>query len=150
VQRIFTYLDGSLEIAMKFPDRLQTLEDEIEVLYHSPFHAHKSGTQEEDNSDWATRELNHFTEFEDAWREHIAEMEGNVAVEVQAEQPFLGGKQYQRAMQFFRSIMIDKLPEPHNLKEFVPMATGYLSGGLQRENWVPKRGLRTLIVFVSA
>eukprot|EP00392_Amoebophrya_sp_AT5.2_P007529 g7544.t1 len=119
-QRIFTYLDGCLEIAIKFPEKLQTLEDELD---------------EEDSSDWASRELNHFTESEDEWRDHIADLEGDYPTQVQAECPFLGGKQYQRAVQFFRANMIDRMPEPHNLKKYVPMATGYLQGGLQRENW---------------
>ncbi|CAD7955794.1 unnamed protein product [Amoebophrya sp. A120] len=121
--RIFTYLDGSLEIAMKFPDKLQTLEDEI---------------IEEDQSDWASRELNHLTEEENRWRDFIAkaaEETGEYPEQVQPEQPFLGGKQYQRAVQFFRCNMIDQMPEPHKLKQYVPMATGYLQGGLQRENW---------------
>ncbi|CAD7922318.1 unnamed protein product [Amoebophrya sp. A25] len=122
-QRIFTYLDGSMEIAMKFPERLQTLEEEI---------------VDEEESDWANRELNHFTEEENAWREHIttaAEENGEYPRQVQPNKPFLGGKQYQRAMHFFRCNMIDHLPAPHNLKDFVAHSTGYLAGGLQRENW---------------
>lgn len=31
--------------------------------------------------------------------------------------------------------MIDALPDPYQLKELAPNATGFLAGGLQRENW---------------
>lgn len=31
--------------------------------------------------------------------------------------------------------MIDSLPDPYELKEYVPSGAGYLQGGLQRENW---------------
>eukprot|EP00854_Cymbomonas_tetramitiformis_P000619 gene619-1045_t len=120
-RRIVEYLDGSLEIALKLPEHLQTLEDEL---------------NEEDNSDWADRKLNHFSDgdSEERWREHISTMV-EWPEQAQPNERFLGGKQYQRALAFFQAVLIDHLPEPHGLKEFVPMATGYLAGGLQRENW---------------
>ena len=61
-KRILSYLDGDLEAAMKFPETLQTLEEEID---------------EEEESEWSTRELNHYTEAEDNWRNLIARLEGN-------------------------------------------------------------------------
>ena len=117
--RISSYLDGDLESAMKFPEKLQTLEEEIE---------------EEEDSEWASKELNHYTEAEDQWRERIAHLE-DYPDEVQPEKKFLGGKQVQRAIGFFRAVMIDALPDPYELKHLVANATGYLGGGLQRENW---------------
>ena len=118
-ERILSYLDGDLELAMKFPGKLQTLEEEID---------------EEEESDWAAKELNFYTAKEDHWRDRIAQME-EYPDEVQAEAKFMGGKQYQRAVEFYRAVMIDALPDPYQLKDLVPHATGYLMGGLQRENW---------------
>lgn len=119
VQRILAYLDGSIDVAMKFPESLQTLEDEI---------------VEEEESDWVNREINHFTEQEEWWRDRICDME-EMPEQVQPEGQFIGGKQYQRALGFFHACMIDHLPEPHGLRKYVSNTTGYLSGGLQRENW---------------
>ena len=118
-ERIQSYLDGDLQLAMKFPEKLQTLEEEIE---------------EEEESDWAIKELNFHTDKEDHWRDRIANME-EFPEEISADAKFMGGKQYQRAIEFFRSVMIDALPDPYQLKDLVPHATGYLMGGLQRENW---------------
>ena len=119
-KRLNSYLDGDLESAMKFPDMLQSLDEEID---------------EEDNSDWAGKELNHHSEMEDDWRNRIAEMEGEYPDTVQPERKFLGGKQVHRAIDFFREVMIRALPDPFELKEIVGNATGFLGGGLQRENW---------------
>jgi len=119
-RRIVSYLDGDLESAMKFPEMLQTLEEELE---------------EEDDSEWSSRELNHYTENEDDWRNRIAALEGNYSSAVQADNRFLGGKQVQRAIQFFREVMIEALPDPFELREVVPNVTGYLASGLNRENW---------------
>ncbi len=119
-ERIKSYLDGDLESAMKFPEKLQTLEEELE---------------DEDDSEWAERELNHYTEQEDKWRDRIATLEGNYSAAVQAENRFLGGKQVQRAIQFFREVMIESLPDPYELRDVVPSVTGYLGSGLNRENW---------------
>lgn len=118
-EKIQAYLDGDLELAMKFPHKLQTLDEEIE---------------EEEESDWSAKELNFHSEKEDHWRDRIANME-EFPDELQAEARFMGGKQYQRAIEFFRAVMIDALPDPYQLKDLVPHATGYLMGGLQRENW---------------
>ena len=38
-------------------------------------------------------------------------------------------------MVFFRVVMIEALPDPYELKDLAANATGYLGGGLQRENW---------------
>lgn len=117
-ERIYQYLDGDLEIALKFPDRLQTLENEI---------------SEEEDSDWCLRHLNHLTDSEERWREQIANMQ--VPEHVQPDALFLGGKQYHRALEFFHVTMIDTLPEPHGLKKYLANSTGFLGGGLLRENW---------------
>lgn len=122
VVRITSYLDGSLHIADKLPQMHQELMDEIEG---------------EEDSDWAARELNHLTEAEEVWREHIAGMaeRGAWPKNVQASGVFLGGKQYQRALSFFKAVMIDRLPDPHHLRPFVVTATGTLHGGLSHEDW---------------
>jgi hypothetical protein len=54
---------------------------------------------------------------------------------VQPHRKFLGGKQVHRAIEFFREVMIGALPDPFKLKEIVGNGTGFLGGGLQRENW---------------
>lgn len=51
------------------------------------------------------------------------------------DKPMLRGKQYQGALSFCRLIMIETLPDRHKLRDYVSMATGYLGGGSQRENW---------------
>lgn len=117
--RLKRYLDGDLESSRKFPERMQTLEEEIE---------------EEEESEWSEKELNYYTDREDQWRDRIAEL-AEYPDEVQPDLPFLGGKQYQRALVFFRVVMIDALPDPYELERLVPNVTGYLAGGLQRENW---------------
>lgn len=122
-EKILNYLDGDLESAIKFPEVLQTLEEEID---------------DEEESDWADRELNFHSEKEDSWRERIekiASSKDGYPTEIQPNAKFLGGKQYQRAIEFFRTVMIDSLPDPYQLKELVPNISGYLSGGLQHENW---------------
>ena len=119
-KRLISYLDGDLETAMKFPETLQSLEEEI---------------VDEENSDWAEKELNHHSEMEDDWRDRIAEMKGAYPDTVQPQVKFLGGKQVQRAINFFREVMIQALPDPFKLKDIVGNATGFLGGGLQRENW---------------
>lgn len=145
--RMLAYLDGDLETAVKFPDKLQSLDDELE---------------DEEDSEWCTRELNHYTAEEEKWRERISNLD--YPTQIQADKRFLGGKQVQRAMAFFGLVMIgerkwgyihvsvciqkkkiiltlhhlyppDSLPDPFTLKEYVPSGAGYLQGGLQRENW---------------
>ncbi|GAX09559.1 hypothetical protein FisN_16Lh254 [Fistulifera solaris] len=118
-EKIQSYLDGNLEVGQKFPDKLQTLHDELD---------------EEEDSEWCDRELNIHTAKEDGWRDRMAKLE-ELPDQIQADQLFLGGKQYQRALEFFRVIMIDALPDPFELKDQVANVTGYLCGGLQHENW---------------
>ena len=119
-EKVLGYLDGDLESTIKFPELLQDLNEEVD---------------DEEASDWAQKELNHHSECEDAWRDRIANYEGEYPSEIQAESRFLGGKQYHRAIEFFRIVMIDALPDPYQLKDKVANCTGYLSGGLQREDW---------------
>ncbi|GAX29312.1 hypothetical protein FisN_16Hh254 [Fistulifera solaris] len=118
-EKIQSYLDGNLEVGQKFPDKLQTLHDELD---------------EEEDSEWRDRELNIHTAKEDGWRDRMAKLE-ELPDQIQADQLFLGGKQYQRALEFFRVIMFDALPDPFELKDQVANVTGYLCGGLQHENW---------------
>ncbi|VEU40799.1 unnamed protein product [Pseudo-nitzschia multistriata] len=117
--RILNYLDGDLELSLKFPDKLQTLDDELD---------------EEEDSEWSTRSLNHHSEKEDHWRGRVSNLD-EFPDEIYAASRFLGGKQYQRALEFFRVIMIDALPDPFQLRDKVANLTGFLSGGLQQENW---------------
>jgi hypothetical protein len=119
-QRINSYLDGDLESALKFPEKLQTLEEEI---------------GDEETSDWSEKELNHHSDAEDNWRDRIADFEGDYPEAVQPTRKYLGGKQVHRAIDFFKAVMIEALPDPFELKEIVGNATGFLGGGLQRENW---------------
>ena len=51
--RMLAYLDSDLETAVKFPDKLQSLDDELE---------------DEEDSEWCTDELNHYTAEEEKWR----------------------------------------------------------------------------------
>lgn len=117
--RVQRYLDGDLESSIKFPERMQTLDDELD---------------EEENSEWSNRELNHYTEREDYWRDRVAQLEV-YPEEINPESKFLGGKQYQRAYDFFKVVMFESLPDPFQLEELVPNITGHLAGGLLRENW---------------
>jgi hypothetical protein len=118
-ERMTAYLDGDLLAAITHTDRLQTLDEEIEA---------------EEDSMWADEELNHHTAKEVKWRSHIAEME-EVPEQIQPNMRFLGGKQVQRAIEFFGFVMIDTLPDPFELRDIVPNAVGYVGGGLMRENW---------------
>jgi len=117
--KVLNYLDGDLQVSLKFPQALQTLEEEI---------------WDEEESDWNLKRLNYHSEKEDEWRSRIGELK-DLPSEVQPNSKFLGGKQYQRAIEFFRYVMIESLPDPYELKALVANATGYLSGGLQQENW---------------
>jgi hypothetical protein len=117
--RVMSYLDGDLQTAKKFPDRLQSLDEEMD---------------EEEESEWASKDLNHHTEKENKWRENIAALEEYPDF-VQAEDKFIGGKQCQRAISFFNWVMIDSLPDPTQLKEVAKNGCGYLGDGLRRENY---------------
>ena len=120
IKRLHSYLDGDLESARRFPEKLQTLYDEID---------------DEEDSDWERKVLNFHSEKEAKWRDKIADLEGVYPPELQANAKFLGGKQVQRAVEFFRVMMIESLPDPFSLRQHVANGAGYLSGGLQHENW---------------
>ena len=119
-KKMLKYLDGDLTSSIKFPEKLQTLDEEID---------------QEEESEWAEKDLNHYSEAEDTWRDKIDAFQGEFPNEIQPNKRFLGGKQVQRAIGFFSSVLIESLPDPRVLKEFVPSATGYLAGGLHHENW---------------
>jgi hypothetical protein len=89
---------------------------------------------EEEESDWSAKELNFHSEKEDHWRDRVSKLAVHPA-EISPDAKYLGGKQYQRAQGFFRIVMIDALPDPYQLKDKVANVTGFLSGGLQHENW---------------
>eukprot|EP00977_Amphora_coffeiformis_P000076 scaffold19_cov169-Amphora_coffeaeformis.AAC.1 len=119
--KLKSYLDGNLAVASKFPEKMQTLDDEMD---------------EEEESDWKVRRLNHHMDKEDEWRECIANLEDSDFIhEIRPGERFLGGKQYQRAIEFFKVVMISALPDPSVFKELIPQATGFAQDGLQRENW---------------
>ena len=118
-ERLVAYLDGDLESALRYPERLQTLRDEIEA---------------EEQSDWAKRELNFHSEKEDSWRDTMARIE-DLPAEFMTEARFLGGKQVHRAISVFRYTTLDMIPDPNELKDLVANTTGYLVGGLKQENW---------------
>jgi hypothetical protein len=80
--RILDYLDGDLELSLKFPEKLQTLYDELD---------------EEEDSEWSTKQLNHHSEKEDHWRDRVSNLD-EFPEEIQADFKFLGGKQYHRAL----------------------------------------------------
>ena len=119
-KKMLKYLDGDLTSSIKFPKKLQTLEQEID---------------QEEESEWSEKGLNHYSEAEDSWRDKIEAFHGEFPNEIQPNKRFLGGKQVQRALGFFSTVLIASLPDPSVLKEFVPNATGYLGDGLQHENW---------------
>jgi hypothetical protein len=119
-ERIMAYLDGDLASSIEFPEKLQTLEEEIDG---------------EEQSDWCARELNFHSEKEESWRDRIAELEGEYPETLHPDTAFLGGKQIHRAMEFYKAMLIEALPNPYDFKDKVANATGFLSGSLSRENW---------------
>jgi hypothetical protein len=92
-RRILNYLDGDLETAVKFPEKLQTLDDELDG---------------EEESDWYSKELNHHSEKEEEWRSRVEVISNPYPDEIQAEKRFLGGKQVQRAIALFQHVLIGK------------------------------------------
>ena len=54
--------------------------------------------------------------LENAWRDAIMEMSETVGLpdEVQADELFLGGKQYHRALEFFKSTLLYVMPRRGN------------------------------------
>jgi hypothetical protein len=68
------------------------------------------------------------------WLDKIDTFRGEFLNEIQPNKRLLGGKQVQWAIRFVSSILIESLPDPSVLKEFVANARGYLlhvGGGLQ-------------------
>lgn len=118
-ERLLAYLNGDLSSTIKYSDKLQSLYDEID---------------DEETSDWVSRELNFHSEKEEEWREKIAELD-EYSVTLVADAKFLGGKQVQRAIKFFRFTTLDSLPDPYELKDQVANITGYMNGGLNQEDW---------------
>jgi hypothetical protein len=118
-ERLLAYLNGDLKSALDYPEKMQSLLDEISA---------------EENSDWASKELNFYTDKEDNWRDKIAELE-DLPKEVLADSRFLGGKQVQRAISFFIYTTLDSLPDPYELQRHVANTTGYMNGGLLHEAW---------------
>lgn len=117
-ERILGYLNGDLVCALTFPETLQTLHDEVD---------------QEEESDWTYRTLNHLSSEEDKWRDRISDM--TFPDIIQPDTKFLGGKQYQRAFMLFHAVVVEALPDPFVLREYAPSGAGYLNGGRQRENW---------------
>jgi len=119
--RMVAYLDGNMEVVKKFPDASQKIIDEI------------IGEAE---SGWRYRELNCYTEQEDASREQIRTMfhENKVPGHIQANKMFFAGKQYQRAVNFSMVLMKDALTDPHLYSEAAANAAGYLSSNIQQDN----------------
>ena len=93
-KRIISYLDGDLETAVKSPHILQTLDDELD---------------EEEDSEWSTRELNHFSASEEVWREMLSKLD--YPEQIQAKKGFHGGKQIQRAIETFGLVLIGETNE---------------------------------------
>ncbi|GKY90499.1 hypothetical protein MPSEU_000023600 [Mayamaea pseudoterrestris] len=118
-ERLLAYLNGDLKSAMDNQGRLQTLLDEID---------------EEEDSDWALQELNFHSENEGVWRDKIVMIE-DYPLQLMADAKFLGGKQVQRAITFFKYATLDSLPDPYKLKDQVANITGYMNGGLNQEDW---------------
>ena len=110
-EKLQNYLNGDMESSLKFPERMQTLEDEI---------------VDEDESEWSVKDLNEYTEGENIWRNRIFDAK-KYPEEIQPNLKFLGGKQYHRAIEFLRAVMVDALPDPFQLEELVANATGVRS-----------------------
>ncbi len=91
-RRITSYLDGDLETALRYEDKMKNLHEELD---------------DEEESEWAGRELNHFTELEDEWRDRISNLD-EYPTQIQADKKFLGGKQVQRALELLKVVMIGK------------------------------------------
>jgi hypothetical protein len=117
-RKILSYLNGNLEVGLEFPEALQTLSNEL---------------NDEEQPEWRLRELNRNTANEDKWRDRmVGTLKENPDL---ANQLFLGGKQVQRALEFFRLTMIDAILIPNDFKDHVANVSGYLNDGIRRENW---------------
>ena len=98
-KRVGDYLDGDLEAAVKFPESLMDLDDELD---------------KEDESEWADRTLGTVASVEDEerWRDliqDVIEKEGlPYPYWVYGEKKFIGGKQFQRAKELMKATMLGK------------------------------------------
>ena len=95
-KRVGEYLDGDLEAAVKFPESLMDLDDELD---------------REDESEWADRTLGSAASVEDEekWRDLIhtlIEREEGLPNYVYADKKFIGGKQFQRAKELMKAAML--------------------------------------------
>eukprot|EP00985_Skeletonema_marinoi_P003955 scaffold1734_cov76-Skeletonema_marinoi.AAC.2 len=122
-KRVGEYLDGDLEAAVKFPESLMDLDDELD---------------REDESEWADRTLGSAASVEDEekWRELIhtlIEREEGLPDYVYAEKKFIGGKQFQRAKELMKAAMlvalkdINQLPETKHLFDICPGMESFVS-----------------------
>jgi hypothetical protein len=117
--RVSKYINGNLNACRTFPERMQSLGEEI---------------QDESFSEWSSRKLNHHKET--PWRQRIEQLDNQFPAYVQPDKAFLGGKQIQRAIEFFRAVMVDSLPDPQGeFRDLVANSVGYLANGTLRENW---------------
>eukprot|EP01079_Euglenida_sp_SAG-EU17-18_P007253 gene7253-1295_t len=117
-KRVLQYLDGSLAVMKKIDCAGKTLREEL------------GG---EEHSEWFSRRLNHFTEAESDFRQRASQV--SIPDAFYPDSRLLGGKQYQRALQCFTYTLVQLLPDPHELKEYVASATGALRDNLAREDW---------------
>lgn len=96
-KRVQSYLDGDLMTAAKSPEHLIDLDEELQL---------------EEESEWCKRTLgkNASTSDEEGWREIIQSMidEDNMPSHVYADKKFLGGKQFQRALNVLKAAMAGK------------------------------------------
>ena len=96
-KRVQNYLDGDLMTAAKSPEHLIDLDDELQL---------------EEESEWCKRTLgkNASISEEERWRNIIQRMfdEGTMPSHVNADKQFLGGKQFQRALNVLKAAMAGK------------------------------------------
>ena len=116
-KRIVGYLDGDLTVGT---NKLQTLEEEV---------------REERESDWQFKKFEMHSENEEDWRKRIPTIGDQYPDHIQPKAKLLGGKQYQRALDFCEVVMVDSLRDPFAFKAQISNALGFLSGGIVRENW---------------
>ena len=94
-KRVGDYLDGDLEAAVKFPESLMNLDDELDM---------------EEQSEWADRTLGTAASVEDEeqWRDLIQDMADREGIPdyVYEEKEFIGGKQFQRAKELMKATML--------------------------------------------
>jgi Dynamin family len=115
-----SYIEGNLQATRNFPDFGRTLAQEI---------------NDEKSSDWVGRALNDHSATEDEWRDCVKMMEADYPEHIHPKEKLSGGKQVQRALDFFHFVTINSLPDPYDWKDEVRNSTGFVSGGLIQENW---------------